>query len=58
MAAALTRREWLRLSAGALLSLGLWPDRLRGADAPATHDFTFIAVNDLHALEDACRPCR
>jgi 3',5'-cyclic AMP phosphodiesterase CpdA len=53
---ALTRREWLRLSAGALLSLGLWPGRLRGADAPATHDFTFIAVNDLHALEEACRP--
>jgi hypothetical protein len=56
MPAALTRREWLRLSAGALLSLGVWPGRLRGADAPATHDFTFIAVNDLHALEDACRP--
>ena len=56
MSAALTRREWLRLSAGALLSLGVWPGRLRGADAPATHDFTFIAVNDLHALEDACRP--
>ena len=53
---ALTRREWLRMSAGALLSLGVWPGRLRGADAPATHDFTFIAVNDLHALEDACRP--
>jgi len=56
MPAALSRREWLRLSAGALLSLGVWPGRLRGADAPATHDFTFIAVNDLHALEDACRP--
>ena len=54
----LTRREWLRLSAGAgtLLSLGLWPGRLRGADAPATDNFTFIAVNDLHALEPACRP--
>ncbi len=55
-----TRREWLRLSAGtgagALLSLGLWPGRLRGADAPPTEDFTFIAVNDLHALEPACRP--
>ena len=35
MLAALTRREWLRLSAGALLSLGVWPGRLRGADAPA-----------------------
>jgi 3',5'-cyclic AMP phosphodiesterase CpdA len=55
-----TRREWLRLSAGtgagALLSLGLWPGRLRGADAPPTEDFTFIAVNDLHCLEPACRP--
>jgi hypothetical protein len=56
MPATLSRREWLRLSAGALLSLGVWPGRLRGADAPATHDFTFIAVNDLHALEAACRP--
>jgi len=56
MPAALTRREWLRLSAGALLSLGVWPGRLRGEDAPAHDDFTFIAVNDLHALEDACRP--
>ena len=53
---ALTRREWFRLSAGALLSLGVWPDRLRGADAPATDNFTFIAVNDLHALEPACGP--
>ena len=56
MSAALTRREWLRLSAGALLSLGVWPGRLRGADAPANDDFTFIAVNDLHALQEACRP--
>jgi predicted MPP superfamily phosphohydrolase len=56
MPSALTRREWLRLSAGALLSLGIWPGRLRGAEAPATQDFTFIAVNDLHALEEACRP--
>src|SRR6266511_3817183 len=52
---ALTRREWLRLSAGALLSLGVWPGRLRGENAPAHDDFTFIAVNDLHALEEACR---
>src|SRR6266436_6990247 len=56
MRSAITRREWLRLSAGALLSLGVWPGRLRSEDAPATHDFTFIAVNDLHALEAACRP--
>jgi len=56
MPASLTRRQWLRLSAGALLSLGVWPGRLHGADASAHDDFTFIAVNDLHALEDACRP--
>jgi Calcineurin-like phosphoesterase len=56
MPSALTRREWLRLSAGALLSLGVWPGRLRGADAPAHDNFTFIAVNDLHAFEEACRP--
>src|SRR5438045_9439901 len=56
MPASVNRRQWLRLSAGALLSLGVWPGRLRGADAPAHDDFTFIAVNDLHALEDACRP--
>ncbi len=59
MPASVTRRQWLRLSAGALagalLSLGVWPGRLHGADAPAHDDFTFIAVNDLHALEDACR---
>lgn len=56
MSATLTRRQWLRLSAGALLSLGAWPGRLRGEDAPAHGDFDFIAVNDLHALEPACRP--
>ena len=36
MPTALTRREWLRLSAGALLSLGVWPGRLRGEDAPTS----------------------
>jgi len=29
---------------------------LRGEDAPAHTDFDFIAVNDLHAREPACRP--
>jgi Calcineurin-like phosphoesterase len=56
MPAAFTRRQWLRLSAGPLIPLGVWPGRLCGADAPAHDDFTFIAVNDLHALEDACHP--
>jgi len=56
VAATFTRRQWLRVGAGALLSLGIWPGRLRGEDAPAHGDFDFIAVNDLHALEPACRP--
>jgi predicted MPP superfamily phosphohydrolase len=56
VSAALTRRQWLRVSAGALLSIGAWPGRLRGEDAPAHADFDFIALNDLHALEPACRP--
>ena len=51
----LTRRQWVRLGAGALLSLGVWPGRLCGEEAPAHDDFDFIAVNDLHALEPACR---
>ena len=56
MGVALTRREMLRLGAGTLLSLGLWPGRLRGEDAPSHDEFTFIAVNDLHCSEPACRP--
>lgn len=46
----------LRLSAGTFLSLTLWPRRLQSADAPAADGFTFIAVNDLHCAEPACRP--
>jgi predicted MPP superfamily phosphohydrolase len=56
MVSKLTRREMIKLSAGALLSLGLWPGRLRGGEAPASKDFTFIAVNDLHYTELQCRP--
>ena len=47
----------LRLGAGTLLSLGIWPGRLRAGEAsPVAQDFTFIAVNDLHYREEACRP--
>jgi calcineurin-like phosphoesterase family protein len=53
----LSRREMLRLGAGTLLSLGVWPGRLRAGEAShLAQDFTFIAVNDLHYREDACRP--
>ena len=52
----ITRRELLRLSAGTLLTLGLWPGRLRADDSKEASDFTFIAVNDLHFREEACAP--
>jgi 3',5'-cyclic AMP phosphodiesterase CpdA len=50
-----TRRDWLRASPGALLAAGLWPGSLRAAE-PAGKDFSFLVVNDLHALDDKCHP--
>ncbi len=50
-----TRREVLRLGAAGLVALGLSPRRLL-ADQTAAGEFTFIAVNDLHLSEAACRP--
>ena len=49
-----TRKKLLRLGAGTLLTLGLWPGRLRAGNSTATRDFTFIAVNDLHFSDAAC----
>lgn len=51
--AGLSRRAMMKLSAGALLSLGVWPGRLRGAEGG---DSTFVVVNDLHFSEAACVP--
>ena len=56
MASELTRRELLRLSAGGLLTLGLWPGRLRADNSMATRNFSFVVVNDLHFREAACAP--
>jgi hypothetical protein len=53
MAGKVTRREVLRLSAGTLLALGLWPGRLR-ANSTASSEFIFIVINDLHFREEAC----
>jgi hypothetical protein len=51
----LTRREALeRLSAGALLVLGLWPGALRAGDAGAGGTFRFLVVNDLHYMTPEC----
>jgi 3',5'-cyclic AMP phosphodiesterase CpdA len=51
----LTRRELLRRSPAALLAAGLWPGSLAAGDTDAG-DFTFLVVNDLHALNDKCHP--
>jgi len=56
MLAKITRRKLLRLSAGTLLTLGLWPGRLRAGDSKGASDFTFFAVNDLHFCEEECGP--
>ncbi len=50
----ITRREMLRLSAGSLLALGLWPGASRAAGGGNSEDFTFIAVNDLHFQSERC----
>lgn len=44
----------LRLSAGSLLSLGLWPGALPAADQPGTSNFNFIMINDIHYLDGRC----
>ncbi|HEY5704078.1 MAG TPA: metallophosphoesterase [Terrimicrobiaceae bacterium] len=49
-----TRRQSLRLSAGALLTLGLWPGRVTAGNSKPASDVTFVAVNDLHFREAAC----
>ena len=55
MAYSLSRRQMMKLSAGALLAAQLWPGRARAADA-ATKPLKFIVVNDLHYVEDSCAP--
>ena len=51
----MTRRRALeRLSAGALLALGLWPGALRVAGRMNTTSFRFLVVNDTHYMSDEC----
>lgn len=53
----LSRRAALqRLSAGALLSAGLWPGALRADAERPTSSFKFIAVNDTHCMSPECVP--
>lgn len=53
---AISRREALRLGAGGLLALGLWPGALRAAGTGDSETFSFIAVNDLHFQSERCGP--
>jgi len=56
-AQAISRRAALgRLSAGALLAMGLWPGALRAAEAGGGRSFRFIVVNDTHAVSPECGP--
>src|SRR4051812_36302674 len=55
------RREFLQRVTGVLLACGLLPRSLRASEQPQRIDqvegiWRFIAVNDLHFLEAACRP--
>ena len=55
------RREFVQWGAGALLAAGLWPGRLQAVESTKTEaanegSWRFIAVNDLHVVEAACRP--
>jgi predicted MPP superfamily phosphohydrolase len=55
MPTTLTRRQMIKLSAGALLAAGLWPRVAHAADAP-TKPLTFLQLNDFHYAEEACAP--
>jgi len=50
----LSRREMLRLSAGSLLAMGLWPGACLEAAEQAGPGFSFIAVNDFHYIDQRC----
>jgi 3',5'-cyclic AMP phosphodiesterase CpdA len=50
----LSRRELLNLSAGTLLSAGLWPGVLQAEGAGDPSAFYFVVVNDVHYLNQRC----
>jgi len=50
----MNRREWLRVSAGALLVVGAWPGRLRAAENGRGGAFRFVAINDAHFQSPRC----
>jgi hypothetical protein len=49
-----TRRDAMRLSAGALFSAGLWPGALAAEGEKDSGAFHFLVVNDLHYHNELC----
>jgi 3',5'-cyclic AMP phosphodiesterase CpdA len=50
----LTRRQMLRMSAGALLAGGCWPGALRADGDGLAGDFHFAVLNDIHYRDERC----
>jgi predicted phosphodiesterase len=50
----LSRRELLGLSAGTLLTAGLWPGALRAEEKSSSGTFHFVVANDVHYLNERC----
>lgn len=50
----INRRGWLRLSAGAMLALGVWPGCARWAGRRMVGTFSFVAMNDAHFQSPRC----
>ncbi len=51
-----SRRNFLHLTAGAALSLGLWPGHLRAKDNALGGSFRFVVLNDTHYSTEKCGP--
>jgi Icc-related predicted phosphoesterase len=50
----LSSRQMLHLSAGTLLSLGLWPGALRAEGKGNSGNFHFVVINDIHYINEKC----
>jgi len=50
----LNRRDWIRLSAGAMLAMGVWPGCARWASRRMGGKFSFVAINDTHFQSPRC----
>lgn len=49
-----SRRDWLRLGAGTLLALGVWPGCARWEGKRDAGTFSFVVINDAHFQSPQC----